>query len=103
MNRFRIVITATARRQLREITGWWRENMRTEPDLFVDELEASMQRLASAPWSGSPYPLARPIDVRRVLLRRCQYHLYYAVDAKAGTVTIRAVWHTARGHGPPLT
>jgi plasmid stabilization system protein ParE len=103
MSGFRIIITATAREQLREIAHWWRENMRDEPELFIHELEASLQRLAALPWSGSPYPIARPTDVRRTLLRRCQYHLYYTIDEQARTVTIRASWHTARGHGPPLT
>lgn len=103
MRRFRILISATARRQLREIAGWWKENRPAEPDLFLDQLEASLQRLSTLPGSGSPYLLECPANLRRVLLPRCPYHLYYTVDEDAGTVTIRAVWHTARGHGPPLT
>ena len=103
MRRFRILVSATARRQLHEIAAWWKENRPDEPALFLDQLEASLQRLSALPGSGSPYLLERPVDVRRVLLSRCPYHLYYTVDDDAGTVTIRAVWHTARGHGPPLT
>jgi plasmid stabilization system protein ParE len=102
MKPFRVIVTATARDQIREIALWWRAHALDAPDLFLEQLEVGLERLSTAPWSGSPYSLVHPTDIRRILLRRCQYHLYYTVDADAGAVTIRAIWHSARGHGPPL-
>jgi hypothetical protein len=40
--------------------------------------------------------------LRRVLLSRVSYHLYYAVDAKSQIVNILALWHTSRGSKPRL-
>jgi hypothetical protein len=45
-----------------------------------------------------PFPL---FEVRRFLLPRSRYHLYYSIDGEL--VKVRAVWHTARGKGPSLT
>lgn len=49
MRRFRILVSATARRQLHEIAAWWKENRPDEPALFLDQLEASLQRLSTLP------------------------------------------------------
>jgi plasmid stabilization system protein ParE len=41
-------------------------------------------------------------EVRRMLLPRTQYCVYYFIDETARLVTVLAVWHTARGRGPKL-
>ena len=41
-------------------------------------------------------------EVRRILLRRTRYHVYYTCDPESGSAVIRAVWHAARGRTPRL-
>ena len=65
--------------------------------LFLDELAAAVQRLEA----GLPYE-AMEGEIRRILMPRTRYHVYYVIDDAASLVTIRAVWHAARGRGPEL-
>jgi hypothetical protein len=40
--------------------------------------------------------------VRRVLLSRVSYFLYYRVNRTSGSVEVLAFWHARRGSGPEL-
>lgn len=83
------------------IDRWWRENRPASPDLFARELEEAARLVASVPTSGSsPDEGLRLVGVRRALMRRSRYHLYYRVDDDA--LIVVAVWHTSRGRGPAL-
>jgi len=97
--RHRIIFLRPARSHLREAAQWWREN-RVSPELLERDLDAALGLLAQLPDIGAPV-LQRP-GVRRLLLRKTQYHLYYRVDRAAGVVRIVAFWHTARGSEPEL-
>lgn len=102
MTRYRVAVVERAEVQLRTIDAWWRTHRTVAPELFVEELAAAFERIADVPFSGSPYALAKPVGVRRTVLRRTRYHVYYTVDESARLVVVRAVWHMSRGHGPPL-
>ena len=102
MNRYRVEDSARAREQARAVARWWAENRRDAPSLFTDELAAAFERLATLPSSGVPYRSARQKDVRRLLLERSRYHVYYSVDEQAARVVVRAIWHAARGRDPRL-
>lgn len=73
---------------------------------FTDELEEARIRLAHSPYIGQPFDSSRDLrSVRRVLLEKTSYHVYYTVEeheAQESRVTVRAVWHAKRGHGPTL-
>ena len=99
MNR-RVHATARARRQIGIADEWWRANRLDAPALFVDELEAASILIADVPHAGRRYPVDNPPGVRRVLLPRTGYHVYYT--AEADRVLIRAVWHAVRGRSPKL-
>lgn len=43
-----------------------------------------------------------PETVRRVLLTRIQYYLYYRADEAEGAVEVLAIWHARRGGNPPI-
>lgn len=78
-------------------------NRAASPDLFLDELSASLDRLARVPETGAGYGrLVGGTEVRRLLLRRSGYHVYYTVRAETPEVLVRAVWHATRGRGPLL-
>jgi plasmid stabilization system protein ParE len=95
-----IVTTPEADTQVRTIDDWWRENRRTSPDLFLDELADAFEILARAPNIGRPYRRSPVSGTRRMLLRATRYHVYYV--ATEGEVTVLAVWHAERGAGPRL-
>ena len=59
-------------------------------------------RLGTMPGAGAIYEQAEDLGVHRLLLPRTSHHVYYVVDDVKRVVTVLAVWHSARGHGPPL-
>lgn len=92
--------TPEADRQIREIDDWWRKDRLAAPDLFLKELRESFEIIAAAPQIGRLYRLSPVRNVRRVLLKRTRYHVYYAPVLHE--VIVLAVWHAQRGVGPPL-
>jgi len=76
------------------IERWWRTNRRAAPELFREDLEQAIVLLESTPTAGSPASDATLVGVRRVLLRRCRYHLYYRLEGEA--VQVLAIWHAMR-------
>jgi plasmid stabilization system protein ParE len=100
VTRFRVVVTATAARQIEAAQEWWSRERPAVPDLFLIELRRASAHLANMPGVGTPYPNPAVRGLRRILLRRTGYHVYYTTDADEGLVVIRAIWHGARGRGP---
>jgi plasmid stabilization system protein ParE len=80
--------------------AWWRKNRPRAPRLFRDELAEALELLRTAPTAGAPYPHRRLRDVRRVILQRSRYYVYYVMGP--GEVTILAVWSALRGRAPRL-
>ncbi|KFE68163.1 hypothetical protein DB31_7400 [Hyalangium minutum] len=68
----------------------------------MEELSAAVETVAASPGAGAPYRRTSLSGMRRVLLPRTRYHLYYTVDETEGVVRVHALWHTARGQGPLL-
>ena len=95
----RVELSPRAREQVQRIDGWWRENRPAASTLFADELAVALGRLEAEESLGIryPYPL---FEVRRFLLAGSRYHVFYSVEGDL--VKVRAVWHAARGKGPPL-
>lgn len=102
MKRYRVEIASPAREQVRAASRWWTENHADRSELFHEELQQAVTLLGLFPLAGHVDPSAIHRDVRRTLLRRTQHYVYYVVDDAGQVVTIVAVWHTARGSGPPL-
>jgi plasmid stabilization system protein ParE len=102
MKRYRVEITAPAREHIRGISDWWAKNRQDRPELFKQELHQAVELLKAFPWAGPVHASPVHRDVRHTLLRRTQYHVYYLVDEIARTVSIVAVWHTARSARPPI-
>jgi plasmid stabilization system protein ParE len=102
MTRYRVGFSRTADAQVETIESWWRENRSAAPDMFSRELEAAVRLLEVAPLIGKAYPEAPVPEVRRLLIGRSRYHIYWEVDAGSHAVTVLAVWHARRGTGPRL-
>ncbi len=97
---FAIVFQRRAAREIERVDEWWRASRPSSPDLFVNELERVLAAIVLMPTLGTPAKSARVPGVRRALLRRTQYHLYFRVRAE--TLEVLAVWHATRGTGPGL-
>lgn len=65
-------------------------------------MAAVLERLTEAPRTGLPYLTIRKRQIRRILMARTSYNVYFEIQEERALVRIVAVWHAARGHGPPL-
>lgn len=99
---YKILITATAKSQMRRAVNWWAEERPDAPSLFIEEFEAALRQLKMVPLAGTRYLPVHSYDLRRILLRRSLYHIYYTVHPADLRVVVRAVWHSARGRKPGL-
>ncbi|MGH7587578.1 MAG: type II toxin-antitoxin system RelE/ParE family toxin [Gemmatimonadota bacterium] len=95
-------ISPLAADQIRMAASWWIQHRDKAPDAFADDLERAVELIASLPAVGEPVPHPQVTGIRRLLLARVRYHLYYQHEADSDTVDVLALWHTGRGTGPPL-
>ena len=96
-----VIVSPQAENQIGVIDAWWRENRRSSPDLFAQELGEAFSTIALAPEAGHRYPHAEVKGVRRVPLRATRNHVYYVATADA--VVVLAVWGGIKGSGPDLS
>jgi plasmid stabilization system protein ParE len=95
-----VVFQRRAARDLEEIDAWWKQNRPAAPDMFLLELQKTLAVVALVPTLGAPARSERVPNVRRVVMRKTQYHLYYRVRDE--TLEVLSVWHVAREGGPAL-
>ena len=95
-----VLFTATASAHVDTIRDWWATERSAAPELFIDELSAAADRLSRLPSTGAPFDSNAVPELRRVVLPRCRYHLYYTIHPPRREVIVRAVWHASRGQGP---
>ncbi len=95
----KVELSEEADGQVKQIDVWWRANRLAAPDLFTNELEAALTTLGEIPTLGVKYDTGKR-SLRRLLLRRSHYHLYFAVEADR--IYVVAVWNAFRGRGPRL-
>ena len=97
-----VVVAPSARRHAQRIDDWWRENRPGAPDLFARELEAALFRIAVTPMTVAVYREIKGRAIRRLLMPRTSYHVFFEANASEQKVHVLAVWHAARGRGPKL-
>lgn len=95
----KVELSEEADEQVREIDAWWREHRRAAPDLFTDELDAALLALGAMPTLGTTYRAGNR-SVRRLLLSRTHYQLYFVQETER--VYVLAVWSAFRGRSPRL-
>ena len=93
--------TRRAATQTEAAGRWWRENRTKAPEALREELEQALQLIASQPEMGARARGTRVAGVRRILLSRVRYHLYYRVlESPSRSIEVLALWHTSRGDKP---
>jgi plasmid stabilization system protein ParE len=95
-----ILIMPTARRQIAAAVIWWTSNRPAAPALLIEELDRALVHLAENPNAGVLWP--RRANVRRLVLGRVDFLVFYRVRPRAQRVEILALWHARRGQPPPL-
>ncbi len=65
--------------QVETVDSWWVMNRGASSGLFGDELTRAIERLATFPGSGAPFQSKVVPELKRVLLGRSHYHLYYTI------------------------
>ena len=85
MNRRRVRFTATARRHVRLLSEWWKENS-SSPEILEEDLAEALKMLSAFPTIGSSYSPSPVPGVRRIYLDRLTCHLYYTFDDAAVVV-----------------
>jgi plasmid stabilization system protein ParE len=93
-----VVFSRRAARDVERIDVWWRANRPGSQDLFLSELRRSLAVLALSPGIGTRALSERTPGLRRVLLERTRYHVYFRVSGER--LEVAAVWHASRGSLP---
>ena len=99
---FRFKVAPAAAQQIRTAAEWWLKNRTKAPTAFAEDLEAAFTLIQALPNAGERVQHPTIPSVRRILLGRVHYHLYYSVLVEESVVEILALWHTSRGSSPRL-
>jgi plasmid stabilization system protein ParE len=95
-----VVVNRSADAAIREASLWWVQNRPSAPSAFAEDLERALALISVQPEIGAR-ALNTPLPgVRRVLMARIRYHLYYRLSPSGAQIEILALWHTSRGAGP---
>ena len=103
ISRLPVRFTRRAAGHVDEAGRWWRANRTKAPSALREELARALQLVTSQPDAGATARNVRLAGVRRILLRRVNYHLYYRlVESPSRSIQVVALWHAGRGDGPAL-
>ncbi|HVR41566.1 MAG TPA: type II toxin-antitoxin system RelE/ParE family toxin [Thermoanaerobaculia bacterium] len=96
----RVRVDHRAWRELDIAERWWRKHRNKAPDALVASFDEALDLIREQPAIGKPVRNARLPGLRRILLSRVHYHLYYRlVD---DVVIILSLWHASRRSAPRL-
>lgn len=96
----RVKVSARAAVHIREAAEWWAKNRPAAPGAIRIDIGNALALLAEQPGVGAAYHGARTEVVRRLLVGRIRYFIYYR--ATQDTLEVLAVWHVSRGKQPVL-
>jgi plasmid stabilization system protein ParE len=95
-------VTRRAAREIRTASEWWDENRPAAPEAFQDAIEQAFELISTHPKVGAVATNVRLHGLRRILLSRVRYYLYYRVKSKPHAVEVLALWHMSRHPDPNL-
>lgn len=96
----RVKVSARAASQIHKAAEWWAENRPATPGAVRTDIGAALALLAQHPGIGAAYEGARTRGIRRLLVGRIRYFIYYRVTPE--TLEVLTVWHESRGKQPSL-
>jgi len=95
-----VKVSARAALQIRRAAEWWAENRPAAPGAIRIDIGEALALLAEQPGIGAVYEGARTKGVRRLLVGRIRYFIYYRATQDA--LEVLAVWHVSRGKQPSV-
>ena len=95
-------VSRRAASQIRAAAEWWAHNRPKAPQAFSEELESAFALVRELPNAGEFVRHSTIAGVRRILLGRVQFHLYYRVESASSAVEVLALWHTSRETDPAI-
>jgi plasmid stabilization system protein ParE len=102
MGRYTVELSPEALVHIDAIREWRLANRQGSPALFLRELRAALRQAQRSPHTGKLYEAAGVRPIRRILLPKTSYHIYYWPDEATLVVRVYAVWYGGRGEGPKL-
>ncbi|TKD08850.1 type II toxin-antitoxin system RelE/ParE family toxin [Polyangium fumosum] len=87
--------------ELERIEAWCQANATGLWSTFVAELAQAVRLLRAVPELGAEYQ-AGPAGVRRLLLEKTQFYVYYRYHPTKALVVILSIWSTRRRRSPSL-
>ncbi|MEM7483552.1 MAG: type II toxin-antitoxin system RelE/ParE family toxin [Acidobacteriota bacterium] len=100
--RHRLRVASRAAKQIREAADWWLANRPKAPHAFEEDVEKAFSLISTLPGTGQKVRHAKIRRLRRALLGRVRYYLYYTVDTDEELVKVLAFWHASRRGHPRL-
>jgi plasmid stabilization system protein ParE len=100
--RLDLIVWDQAARQIEEAAEWWRGHREGSPDALYEELVRAFDLICRQPGIGIQAERRRLREIRRVLLPRVGYFLFYRVAPRKDVVEVLAFWHSRRGSPPSL-
>ena len=94
--RLRVIVWKRAAQQIEEANAWWLEHRAASPEAMAAELARAFDFISAQPGIGVSAQTPGLHGVRRILLRRVSYFLYYRVSSRKGEVQILAFRHARR-------
>jgi plasmid stabilization system protein ParE len=88
----------SAAAQVEKAHAWWSEHRPAARFAVREELARATALIAVQPGLGAPATNARLSGVRRLLLSRIGYWIYYRESN--GGIDVLAFWHVSRGSRP---
>jgi plasmid stabilization system protein ParE len=80
---------------LRAAYRWWRKYRNKAPDALEEDFAEALARFAEAPRTGKFVKRQRDGVVRRYLMERVRYYLFYRLREN-GDIDILQLWHSSR-------
>ncbi len=100
--RYGLRVAPRAAAQIREAAEWWFANRPKAPHAFEEDLEKAFGLVTSLPQAGQKVRHSRFGGLRRVLMGRVRYYLYYRLETDKELVKVLALWHASRSGHPRL-
>ena len=94
----RVKVSARAASHIRVAAEWWAENRPAAPGAVRKDIGEALALLAQQPGIGASYEGSKTRGVRRLVVGRIRYFIYYRATTDA--IEVLAVWHVSRSKQP---
>jgi hypothetical protein len=95
-----VELSDRAHQEMQRINAAWRKHA-DFPELFLDELLETVTLIETTGVLGTPYQVKEKRRVTRLLMEKCEYHVYL-VRPSEDLVVVVSIWSARRKRGPKL-